>query len=108
MLEDRDYMRDPEFGEQRWRLNFRLRWTWTMVLLAVNLLVFVLVEINKAYNPAGSATILQYFALSKEGLLQGYVWQLFTFQFLHFAPWHFVGNMIGLYFLGRGVEAVLG
>jgi len=101
-------MRQPEFGEERWRPRLCLGWSWTMLLLVINLMVFVLMEITKAYNPDGFVKIIQYFALSNEGLFHGYVWQLLSFQFLHLTGWHFVGNMIALFFLGRGVEAMLG
>lgn len=108
MLEDRDYMREPEFGDERWRPNFRLRWSWTMIFMAVNLAVFVMAEIAKAYSPGFFFGILEYGALSNQGLLHGYLWQLLTFQFLHFAPWHFIGNMVGLFFIGRLVEDMIG
>ena len=108
MLEDRDYMRQPEFDERRWHPQFQWGWSWTMILLAINLVVFVLVEISKAYKPEIFSIIYRYFALGSDGLGHGYVWQLLTFQFLHFAPWHFIGNMVGLFFLGRALEYLIG
>ena len=47
-------------------------------------------------------------ALSADGLRHGRVYQLITFQFLHGGLWHLLGNMMGLYFFGRAVEAILG
>ena len=46
--------------------------------------------------------------LSLNGLRSGKVYELITFQFLHGGLWHLLGNMIGLYFFGRAVEALLG
>jgi len=108
MIDDRDYMREPEYGGSRWSSGFRLRWSWTIVLMAINLIVFILVEINKAYNPVGLANIAQYGALSNTGIAHGYVWQFLTYQFLHFGRTHFVMNMLGLFFLGRPVESIVG
>jgi membrane associated rhomboid family serine protease len=95
MLEDRSYMRDP----------MRSRWSMTLVLMVLNVAVFAWQEINRAYVhfPLG-----RYFALSKEGLSDGYVWQLLTFQFLHGGILHLVFNLLGIYFFGRPVEERLG
>jgi membrane associated rhomboid family serine protease len=49
-----------------------------------------------------------YLALSRDGMAQGLVYQLITFQFLHGSVMHLVLNMIGLYFFGRAVEEMLG
>jgi membrane associated rhomboid family serine protease len=89
------------------RPEFRTRpaLSMTVLLVVVNLAVFVLQEVNRAY---GNFSEYQYFALSKLGLSKGYIWQLLTFQFLHFSGWHFVMNMIGLYLFGRPVEDSLG
>jgi len=105
VIEDRDYMRQPEYQEP-WFHGFR--WTWTMILIAINLVVFVLMEIEKGYNIEGFLKIFQYCALSNAGIFHGYVWQYLTFQFLHASGNHFVGNMIGLFFFGRLVEERIG
>ena len=41
-------------------------------------------------------------------LLDGQVWRLVTFQFLHGGLGHLFGNMIGLYFFGPMIEEMLG
>lgn len=76
-----------------------------ILLLAVNLAVFILVEINRAY---GSYPVLRYFGLSTYGMSHGWLWQLLTFQFLHFDGWHFVFNMFGLFIFGRAIEESVG
>jgi len=98
MLDDRPYMREAE--GRRFRLP-----SATTALLLVNLAFFVFQNINAVYL---HWPVLQYLALSREGLEAGGFWQLFTFQFLHSGTWHFVCNAVGLYFLGRPLEAALG
>ncbi|HUD47176.1 MAG TPA: rhomboid family intramembrane serine protease [Candidatus Baltobacteraceae bacterium] len=56
----------------------------------------------------GEPWVMDWLALSRSGLAQGRVYQLITFQFLHGGVWHLLGNMIGLYFFGRAMEAMLG
>jgi membrane associated rhomboid family serine protease len=77
----------------------------TTLLLVVNLVVFVFQNINQVYI---HWPLTEYLALSRSGLEQGRVWQLFTFQFLHLGSWHFVCNALGLFFLGRPLESALG
>ncbi|MBW8864855.1 MAG: rhomboid family intramembrane serine protease [Verrucomicrobia bacterium] len=105
MLEDRDYMRQPEYREPMFH---GFHWSWTAILIAANLAVFVLMEIFKAYNIDGFLKIFQYCALSNDGIAHGHIWQFFSFQFLHASRGHFVGNMLGLFFLGRMLESMIG
>lgn len=101
MLEDRDYMRDAGYHRP-----FDV-YSVTSLLIAVNLVVFVWEEVAAAYFHAGSNFTFTYFALSNEGISHGFVWQYLTFQFLHMGLWHFAGNMLGLYFLGRVLETMI-
>ena len=96
MLEDRSYMR----GEA-----FRPQGSFTILLLVVNVVVFALQEINAAYF---HFPLERYFALSREGLAQGYLWQPLTFQFLHGGGLHLLFNLLGIYMFGRLVEERLG
>lgn len=77
----------------------------TTLLLVVNLVVFIFQNINQVYI---HWPVVEQLALSRDGLQQGRIWQLFTFQFLHLGSWHFVCNALGLFFLGRPLEATLG
>jgi len=47
-------------------------------------------------------------ALSLQGLREGRVYELITFQFMHGGIWHLAGNLIGLYFFGRAAEDMFG
>jgi membrane associated rhomboid family serine protease len=49
-----------------------------------------------------------YFALSKEGLAHGYVWQLVTYQFMHAGFWHLFFNGWAIYMFGLAIESDLG
>lgn len=94
-------MQGPEF---RMRHAFPL----TIILLILNLAVFIFIEITKAYHADGFYNLLRHFALSTDGLAHGKIWQLVTFQFMHADRWHFIFNMLMLFFLGRSVEESIG
>ena len=98
MLEDRDYMRQPEYGR---------RLSLTVALIIVNAMVF-LFELLVSGNPHSLFIEDHYFALSVEGLKNGFVWQLLTFQFMHAGLWHLVFNCWAIYVLGRAIEETLG
>lgn len=93
MLEDRDYMRGPEYGANRWQ-------TATAVLLILNAVVF-LIQMAK---PAFYLDL----RLSSGGLQRGHVWQLLTYQFLHADIIHLALNSMGLFTFGFAVEEALG
>jgi membrane associated rhomboid family serine protease len=99
MLEDRDYMRQPEYNNSR--VSF------TVLLLIVNAAVFL---VQRAANHTSGGVDIQnnYFFLSVDGLKHGYVWQLLTFQFMHGGWMHIIFNSLAIYFFGRPVETVLG
>jgi membrane associated rhomboid family serine protease len=59
----------------------------------------------EAYQPG---LVRDYLALSNRGVHDAYAWQFVTAIFLHAGPWHLLGNMLLLYFLGRDVESILG
>jgi membrane associated rhomboid family serine protease len=104
MLEDRDYMRQPEYGGT-------FRWSATTILLASFAAVFV-AEIVMSPLPRllipGNRFCYDYFALSLAGLQHGFVWQLLTYQFMHAGLWHILGNSLAIYFFGRELEILLG
>jgi len=96
MLADRQYMR---------RDNAPANWSITIVLLVINVLVFFLEYSN---GTRSRSWVLDYGALSMEGLKRGFIWQFVTFQFLHDGLPHLVLNSLGLYFFGRPLEGMLG
>jgi membrane associated rhomboid family serine protease len=106
MLEDRDYMRQPEFGERGWRPRFSFGAPWTMALLGANIVVFLIECILCGYPPLFSRN--NYFALSVDGIEHGMVWQLLTFQFMHAGLAHIFFNSWTIFVFGRYLEMELG
>ena len=126
MLDDRSYMREPE-----WRDAPRRGWAWSTVkiLLVANLAVFLLLNIVMHYGSGAMGGFVQQFLVLKSGtvkagveykthmdmssgqvlgLWDGAIWQLLTYQFMHFGLWHILCNMIGLYFIGKAIEEMYG
>lgn len=96
MLADRRYP-----GE----VGFRDRQPLVVQLMIVLTVVFALQAINEVYLKTPAELWL---GLTPVGLAKGFLWQLFTFQFLHFGLLHLVFNLLGLWFFGRWTEEVLG
>jgi membrane associated rhomboid family serine protease len=96
MLEDRYYMRGPAFDPRR---------SATTILLLVNVAVFLVELAASEFFNFPSA---RYLALSLDGIKQGYVWQLLTYQFMHAGPVHLFFNCWAIYLFGRDVEEALG
>ena len=80
-------------------------WSVTVAILVVNIVVFF---VDWGNGPRVHAWFAEHAALSLDGLKQGYVWQLLTFQFLHGGLPHLVINSLALYFMGRPLEELLG
>jgi membrane associated rhomboid family serine protease len=95
MLSDRTYMRSPESGS---RPGF-LVW-----LLGVVAAVFVLQR--EAFF--GSDALFRFGALSSSGLRSGEFWTPLTYTLLHGSLTHLLLNGLGLFFLGRALQPVLG
>ncbi len=95
MLDDRPYMRSPEWESGR---------GVTFYLLIVTTAAFFLQSVVEHYT---SFDVDRYFALSVAGLSRGYVWQLLTFQLLHGGLLHLVFNLLAIYFFGRALEETL-
>ena len=119
-------MREPE-----WRDAPRTGWAWSMVkiLLVINIAVFLVLNIIFHYGSDALGGFVQQFMILKSGAVKagveymtgaslssgqvlgiwdGAVWQLFTYQFMHFGLWHILCNMIGLYFIGKAIEEMYG
>jgi membrane associated rhomboid family serine protease len=73
------------------------------VLLIVNVIVYM------GQLLAGSG-FTAFFALSTFGIRQGWIWQFFTYMFLHstYMPLHLIFNMLVLFFMGPETERGMG
>lgn len=96
MLADRPYMRDA---------SGRVPQPVSVILMIILVVVFALQCINDVFL---HSRIESWLALTSGGLRSGFIWQLFTFQFLHGGVLHLLGNLLGLWYFGRFVENVVG
>lgn len=78
----------------------------TKLLIGVNVAVFLLQLSRGATNDA--AEFVEMGAAYTPLLSEGEWWRIFTAQFLHWGAMHLAFNMMGLWILGRTVEAILG
>lgn len=108
MRDYRDYLRsdfDTHYGPRRKQ--------WWKILIGANMVCFgiqVLVFLSSK-NPRIYIEFLMLFGLHVRGVLeQLYLWQLFTYMFLHDVAtlFHLLFNMLALYFFAPEIESRLG
>jgi membrane associated rhomboid family serine protease len=78
----------------------------TKLLIGINVAVFLLQVSQGATNDA--AEFVEMGAVYTPLLAEGEWWRIFTAQFLHWGALHLSFNMMGLWILGRTVEAMIG
>src|SRR5438067_2806535 len=76
-----------------------------LALVGAHVAAFIAQLVISAWDPN---LVTEYLALSDRGISQAYAWQFFTAPFLHSNIWHFLGNIVVLYLLGRDIEAIIG
>lgn len=96
------YGRKYSLKTQHWAQHQRLV---LLTLIGVNVAFFVTQLFLDAFQPG---FVRDYLALSGRGIRDAYSWEFFTAIFLHYGPWHLLGNMLVLYLLGRDLECILG
>lgn len=83
-------------------------------LLFITIAVFVLQQVLNVFFPSlggrPNTFMAEWFALSGTNFSSLKVWTVFTYGFLHSTAgfWHILGNMLGLFFIGRILEPILG
>lgn len=77
----------------------------TFSLLGINATLFLLEEISRIVF---DTSLFPVFALSREGLGEGYWWSFLTHAFLHGNLFHLIVNMVALWFTGPVLEGMLG
>lgn len=95
---NRDYMRD---GGGPQKLGTPSSWNVVSWLLAINAAVFLV-------NLISVTRLADLLGLSVQSLGSFYLWTPVTYQFTHSGVLHFIGNMIGLFFLGRLLMGIVG
>src|SRR5437016_13451035 len=90
--------------------RFTRPWAPTQLIVLISLLALhaaafiiqlVLISWNREF-------VLEYLGLSDRGISDAYAWQFFTAPLLYNNVWHFLANMLVLYFIGRDVETIIG
>jgi membrane associated rhomboid family serine protease len=107
MLYDRPYMRQtPEPAAKQTSA--------VTILLVVTIGIFVLQQVLNvsfpAYGGRPNSFLGDWFAFSADNFKALKVWTVFSYAFLHSTEtiMHILGNMLGLYFIGRMLEPLLG
>lgn len=70
------------------------------------IIVFIFQSLSKLFF--GADYLVNFFGCSVAGASSWYVWTLISYGFLHGEPWHLVLNLLGIHFIGRPVERILG
>jgi len=96
MLYERSYMKSEPY---------RLK-TCTDIVLFVLIATFLVQAIFELFSLGYGYHKL--FALNWTQLENGYLWQLITYGFLHDGPLHLIFNLLGIHFVGRALEAIIG
>src|SRR5213595_2671392 len=74
-------------------------------LVGLNVTAFI---VQLALTSWNREFVLEYLGLSDRGISQADAWQFFTAPLLYNNVWHFAGNILVLYFIGRDVETIIG
>jgi len=78
-------------------------------LLGINTAVFLLYVLSSAVGGRGLfAQMVALFGLVPLAVVQGWLWQLVTYSFLHLGFWHWFGNMLALWMFGSSMEGAWG
>lgn len=96
MLDDRSYMREPEWRPEAVRSGVSI----CLVVIALNVLFFIIQSRSAAFEQSWSLTAVDIRNLD--------LWKLVTFQFLHGGFFHLLINCLMIWFAGRQIEESLG
>lgn len=107
MLYDRPYMRYAEDPGSR---QMSMVTTLLVVTIAVHVLQHLLNVLFPGYGGSENRFLSDWFALSGQNFRELKVWTVFSYGLLHSTGTilHIVGNMLGLFFIGRILEPLLG
>ncbi len=104
---DRDYYRreGPSFLGSFVEKGTICKW-----LIGINVVVFLLTLFVRLPDSDGEpySPLITLFALRPSAVLNGAIWQLLTYSFLHAGLWHIFFNMLFLWWFGSEIEDLLG
>ena len=98
----RNIFRDASFF-LRTRLTPAVR-----MIFVLNVGIFLVYWIAGGFMRGLAGDFVELFQCDPSDIKRGCIWQLFTYSFLHGGPWHLLGNMLFLWFLGPLVEQRIG
>jgi len=109
MLDDRPYMRPggAGFGSS----PMQQPWSGWAILLTINVVVFILqvmIDPGSLDSRFGNSLVGQWFAVDSEQISWLLPVQLITYQFFHGSVFHILVNALGLFFIGRALEPIIG
>ena len=96
MLDDRSYMREPDWRPEAARSGVSI----CLVVIALNVLFFIIQSRSAAFEQSWSLTAVD--------IRNFELWKLVTFQFLHGGFFHLLINCLMIWFAGRQIEESLG
>ena len=108
MLYDRPYMRQSSNEGAPQKASM------VTTLLVITISVFVLQQVMNVFFPGAGARenrfLTEWFALSGQNFKELKVWTIVSYGLLHSTAsfFHVLGNMLGLFFIGRMVEPLIG
>ena len=80
--------------------------TW---LIGINTGVYLLRYALELFHLPAAAFAQVYLGLTPaQVVFHGWVWQLFSYGFVHLEFWHWFGNMLGLWMFGAAIESAWG
>ena len=85
--------------------SFRIR-SMTDITLMVLIVCFIIQSVIELFT--GSLLVKELLSLSHNGIKSGFIWQLITYGFLHDGPLHLIFNLLGIHFIGRSLESMVG
>lgn len=78
-------------------------------LVLINTVIFIVLLLLLSFAVNQARWILELCTLSPGAVIKhGWIWQFFTYGFLHAEPLNFLFSMLGIYFIGSAVEAQTG
>lgn len=99
MLYERLYMRKSQFDNSRSPVD---------LLILTLISTFILQSLVELVSQDYTNLIFQYFSFSPEGLFSLLIWTPLSYVLLHDGPVHLIMNLLGLFFIGRSVENLIG
>jgi membrane associated rhomboid family serine protease len=104
-INDRDYIRQRPTGLFGPILE---RGTICKWLISITVVVFVLQLISPRERGEIDSPFGRALWLSVQGILDGQIWRLLTYPFVHWGMWSILWNMLFLWWFGREIEDIYG